>query len=89
MWLKISENRLCSNCDIPIEHWVLYGQSGRTVGEASFCPICYPDVRGPICYVKKKSLAGQTERSFGPGATRFLRRGGRTRWAPAGDLRAC
>jgi len=46
MWLKISENRLCSNCDIPIEHWVLYGQSGRTVGEASFCPICYPDVRG-------------------------------------------
>ena len=46
MWLKISENRLCPNCDIPIEHWVLYGQSGWIVGEATFCPICYPDVKG-------------------------------------------
>jgi len=46
MWLKISENRLCPNCDIPIEHWVLYGQSGRVVGEANFCPVCYPDVKG-------------------------------------------
>jgi hypothetical protein len=45
MWLKISENRVCPNCEVPIEHWVLYGQSGRTVGEATFCPVCYPDLR--------------------------------------------
>ncbi len=46
MWLKIPESRLCPNCDVPTEHWVLYGQSGRIVGEATFCPICYPDVKG-------------------------------------------
>jgi hypothetical protein len=46
MWLKVPENRLCSNCEVPIEHWVLYGESGRRVGEATFCPICYPDVKG-------------------------------------------
>jgi len=46
MWLKIPEKRLCPNCEVPIEHWVLYGQSGRTAGEAAFCPICYPDVKG-------------------------------------------
>ena len=46
MWLKIPENRLCPNCEVPIEHWVLYGQSGRIVGEANFCPICHPDVKG-------------------------------------------
>ena len=46
MWLKISEDRLCPSCEVPIEHWVLYGQSGRVVGETTFCPICYPDVRG-------------------------------------------
>ena len=45
MWLKIPESRLCPNCEVPTEHWVLYGQSGRIVGEATFCPICYPDVR--------------------------------------------
>ncbi|MGH7253740.1 MAG: hypothetical protein ACREIE_08080 [Nitrospiraceae bacterium] len=46
MWLKVPESRLCPNCEVPNEHWVLYGQSGRTVGEATFCPICYPDVKG-------------------------------------------
>jgi hypothetical protein len=46
MWLQISENRLCRNCEVPIEHWVLYGENGRAVGEANFCPICYPDVKG-------------------------------------------
>jgi hypothetical protein len=46
MWLKIPENRLCPKCDVPTEHWIVYGESGRIVGEAMFCPICYPDVRG-------------------------------------------
>lgn len=45
MWLKIPESRLCPNCYVPTEHWVLYGESGRIVGEATFCPICYPDLR--------------------------------------------
>jgi len=45
MWLKVPENRLCSNCYVPTEHWVLYGQSGQIAGETTFCPICYPDVR--------------------------------------------
>jgi len=45
MWLKIPESRLCPNCEVPTEHWVLNGQSGRIVGEATFCPICYPEVR--------------------------------------------
>jgi hypothetical protein len=46
MWLKIPDNRRCFNCEVSIEHWVLYGQSGRIVGEANFCPVCYLDVRG-------------------------------------------
>lgn len=46
MWLKIAESRLCPKCYVSTEHWVLYGQSGRIVGEATFCPICYSDVRG-------------------------------------------
>lgn len=46
MWLKTFEDRLCPSCEVPIEHWVLYGQSGRVVGEATFCPVCCPDVKG-------------------------------------------
>jgi len=46
VWLRIAESRLCPNCYVSTEHWVLYGQTGRTVAEATFCPICYPDVKG-------------------------------------------
>jgi hypothetical protein len=56
MWFKIAEDRLCSNCEVPIEHWVLYGQSGRIVGEATFCPICYPDVRGVFSRSEEDAL---------------------------------
>jgi hypothetical protein len=62
MWLKISENRLCPNCEVLIEHWVLYGQSGRVVGEATFCPICYPDVKG----VFEEGLSHAQEEAWEP-----------------------
>ena len=62
MWLKIAEDRLCSNCEVPIEHWVLYGQSGRIVGEATFCPVCYPDVRGVFSRSREEAL--ETSRAW-------------------------
>ncbi|MFQ5846735.1 MAG: hypothetical protein ACE5IQ_03565 [Candidatus Methylomirabilales bacterium] len=42
MWIKLSADRSCANCDISTERWVLYGHTGRVVVEATFCPICYP-----------------------------------------------
>jgi hypothetical protein len=46
MWLKIPNGHPCADCHTPTEHWVLYGQTGQIVVEATFCPICYPDVSG-------------------------------------------
>jgi hypothetical protein len=63
MWLKISEDRFCPNCEVPIEHWVLYGQSGRIVAEATFCPICYPDVKGVFEEDLSRSHEGASETS--------------------------
>lgn len=44
MWVKSSSKRRCGTCDVVVERWVLHNNLGHSVGEAAFCPMCYPDV---------------------------------------------
>lgn len=44
MWVKSPSERRCGACDAVIERWVLHNDRGHNVAEATFCPVCYPDV---------------------------------------------
>lgn len=44
-WLKTSDERSCGTCGVVVEHWVLHRNGGYQVAEATFCPICYPDLK--------------------------------------------
>lgn len=44
MWVKIRGERRCDTCGEVVERWILYNDHGHRVAEASFCPVCYPDL---------------------------------------------
>jgi hypothetical protein len=44
MWIMDSSERYCGTCGVGIERWVLHNGRGERVVEATFCPICYPDL---------------------------------------------
>ena len=44
-WIKSSDGGRCGTCGIVLERWVLQNNHGRQVADATFCPVCYSDVR--------------------------------------------
>ena len=44
-WIKSLDVRRCGTCGIVGERWVLQNNHGRQVADATFCPVCYPDVK--------------------------------------------
>lgn len=46
MWIMVPSKRCCSTCGVGIERWVLHDDRGHRVAEATFCPVCYPDLEG-------------------------------------------
>ncbi len=44
-WLKTPDERRCETCGVVVEHWILYRNERHQVAEATFCPICYPDLK--------------------------------------------
>lgn len=44
-WLKTPDERCCGMCGVVVEHWVLHKNEEHQVADATFCPICYPDLK--------------------------------------------
>ena len=44
-WVKTADERRCGTCGVVVEQWVLLKGPGHQVAEATFCPVCYPDVK--------------------------------------------
>ena len=44
-WVKMPNERHCRTCGVVVEQWVLLKGPGHQVAEATFCPVCYPDVK--------------------------------------------
>ena len=44
-WLNTPDERRCGTCGVIVEHWVLHRNEGHQVAEATFCPVCYPDLK--------------------------------------------
>lgn len=43
-WVQMPNGRPCGTCGTAVELWVVLKCGGRKTAEATFCPICYPDV---------------------------------------------
>ncbi len=43
-WVKTADERRCGNCGAGEERWALHHDHGHRVAEATFCPVCYPDL---------------------------------------------
>jgi hypothetical protein len=44
-WIRSRDVRRCGTCGIVVERWVLQNNHGHQVADATFCPVCYPDVK--------------------------------------------
>lgn len=44
-WVKTQDERRCETCGVVIDHWFLQKNQGYQVAEATFCPVCYPDLK--------------------------------------------
>jgi len=44
-WVKMPNERHCRTCGVVVEQWVLLKGPGHQVAEATFCPVCHPDVK--------------------------------------------
>ncbi|MFQ5917270.1 MAG: hypothetical protein ACE5I0_05590 [Candidatus Binatia bacterium] len=44
-WVRTADQRCCGTCGMVIEHWVLLKGPSNQVAEATFCPVCHPDVK--------------------------------------------
>lgn len=45
MWEKTPNERHCEKCGVLFERWVLRKFDGHRLAEATFCPVCSPDVQ--------------------------------------------
>lgn len=43
-WIKSLDGRRCATCGMVVERWALRDNHGYEVADATFCPMCYPDV---------------------------------------------
>lgn len=45
MWEKTPDGRHCEKCGVIFERWVLRKFDGHRLAEATFCPVCSPEVK--------------------------------------------
>lgn len=56
-WARMPDEYPCETCGAAVEHWVLLKGDGPRVAEATFCPVCYSDVKRILHTPEKASEA--------------------------------
>jgi len=44
LWVGMPKQQPCAICGTAVELWVVLRSGGRKVAEATFYPVCYPDL---------------------------------------------
>ncbi len=47
-WVRLSHEYPCETCGGPVHRWVRLTTKGGRIAEATFCPVCFPEVKAGV-----------------------------------------
>jgi hypothetical protein len=62
-WVEMPKEQPCAICGTAVELWVVLKSAGRKVAEATFCPICYPNIH-KIFAVPEKERGSARDKGY-------------------------